>query len=91
MFSATRILREISTEIECVEPHVILLKCLSDANDVESAVQHVMWIREKSPQTVEFLLTQLVESLSTAPKMEHVLELLRALSEKGFVIGHIRL
>lgn len=35
---------------------------------------------------VQIMLIQVVESFSTAPKMEHVLELFKALSEKALSV-----
>ncbi|KAK1281609.1 Pentatricopeptide repeat-containing protein [Acorus calamus] len=83
--AASKTLCDLPPDVENSASHVILLKSLVDAADVNTAINHVDWIRENSDWKFEAISTQLIASLSTCPDPEPLIQLLRVMHEKGVV------
>ncbi|XP_027351947.1 pentatricopeptide repeat-containing protein At5g14080 [Abrus precatorius] len=59
------------------ESHVILLKCLADAQELPIAIEHLKWVQEKSPSILQDTCTGLLASLSSAKCPEPILQFLQ--------------
>ncbi|KAJ4729495.1 Pentatricopeptide repeat-containing protein [Melia azedarach] len=86
---AAKLLRGLATDIGHSDAHVILLKCLADAREVQIAIEHIKWIRETSPSMLQVISTELLASLSSSSQPEPILQLLHALHERclDFEVG----
>lgn len=84
---ATKLLCGLSSDLGHSDSHVILLKSLADAREVEMAIEHIKWVRESSPTMLQEISTELFASLpSSLPSSsypEPILLLLHALQEKN--------
>ena len=78
-------MRGLPSNIEDSGSHVILLKSVTDAGKIEIAIKHIEWIKFNSPFKLQLVLTELFASLSTAPKLEPVLQLLQIMHVHGLV------
>lgn len=79
---ATKLLRGLSSDLGHSDSHVILLKSLADAREVEMAIEHIKWIQESSPTMLQEISAELFASLSSSSYPEPILLLLHALQEK---------
>lgn len=73
------------SEIEDSDSHVILLKSLTDVGEIEMAIKHIKWIKLNSSFKFQTVLTELIASLSTAPKLEPVIHFLQVMHMEGLV------
>ncbi|WOL12863.1 pentatricopeptide repeat-containing protein [Canna indica] len=83
--AASTLIQTLPSEAANSESHVILLKGLTDAGLIEKAVQHLDWVRTNAHLIFQAVLTELIASLSTAPSLEPVTQLLRLMHARGFV------
>lgn len=79
---ATKLLHGLSSDLGHSDSHVILLKSLADAREVEMAIEHIKWIQESSPTMLQEISEELFASLSSSSYPEPILLLLHALQEK---------
>lgn len=63
------------------DSHVILLKCLADAKEVPSAIEHIKRVKKSSPSMLRVISTELLISLSSSSKPEPILQMLQAMQE----------
>lgn len=82
---ASNVMHGLPSNIEDSGSHVILLKSLTDAGEIEMAVKHMEWIKGNFSSKFQIVLTELIASLSTAPKLEPVLQLLRLMHVRGLI------
>lgn len=78
-------IRGLPSNIENSDSHVILLKSLIDAGEVEMAIKHIEWVRNNSPFKLQAILDELLSSLSTAPNLEPILQFLQIMHGHGLV------
>ncbi|XP_062105404.1 pentatricopeptide repeat-containing protein At5g14080 [Humulus lupulus] len=63
------------------DSHVILLKCLANAEEVPIAIKHMKWVQETSSSMLQVISAELSASVSSSPKPEPILQLLKATEE----------
>ncbi|KAG6511674.1 pentatricopeptide repeat-containing protein At5g14080-like [Zingiber officinale] len=83
--AASSLIQSLPSEAECTDSHVILLKGLAEAGLVEMSVEHIGWVQANVHSKFQAILTDLMASLSTAPSLEPVKQLLQAMHARGFV------
>ncbi|XP_008777847.1 pentatricopeptide repeat-containing protein At5g14080 isoform X1 [Phoenix dactylifera] len=83
--AASSVIHGLPSNIENSDSHVILLKSLTDAGEVEMAIKHIEWVGNNSPFKLQAILDELLSSLSTAPNLEPILQLLRTMHDHGLV------
>ncbi|XP_029131026.1 pentatricopeptide repeat-containing protein At5g14080 isoform X1 [Cajanus cajan] len=79
--SASKLLCSLNHDIGHAESHVILLKCLADAQEIPIAIEHLKWVQEKSPSMLQDICTGLLASLSSATCPEPMLEFLQRIQD----------
>jgi len=80
---ASEFLQGMNSDIENLDSHVILLKYLADANEVQVAIGHVKKVRETSPSMLRAIVTKLVAASHSSPsRSEPILSWLQAVGEK---------
>ena len=75
----------VPSNIESSNAHVILLKCLTDAEEIEIALEHIKWIRRYCSSMFQNIMNELMASLSTSASLQPVTKLLRYLHSQGLV------
>ncbi|BAT84776.1 Pentatricopeptide repeat-containing protein [Vigna angularis] len=75
--AASKLLCSLDHDIGCAESHIILLKSLSDAQEIPIAIEHFKWVQEKSPLILRDICTALLDSLSSATCPEPMLQFLQ--------------
>ncbi|XP_014523859.1 pentatricopeptide repeat-containing protein At5g14080 [Vigna radiata var. radiata] len=75
--AASKLLCSLNHDIGCAESHIILLKSLSDAQEIPIAIEHLKWVQEKSPLILRDICTALLDSLSSATCPEPMLQFLQ--------------
>ncbi|XP_047182026.1 pentatricopeptide repeat-containing protein At5g14080 isoform X2 [Vigna umbellata] len=75
--AASKLLCSLKHDIGCAESHIILLKSLSDAQEIPIAIEHLKWVQEKSPLILRDICTALLDSLSSATCPEPMLQFLQ--------------
>lgn len=83
--AASVVLSSVPSHIENFDSHVILLKSLTDAGEVEMAIEHIKWIRNNCGFKLQKTLSELIASLSTTPNFESVLKLLQGMHAEGLL------
>ncbi|KAJ7942773.1 Pentatricopeptide repeat-containing protein [Quillaja saponaria] len=58
--AASKLLCSLDYDIGHTESHVILLKCLADASELAVAIQHLKWVKETSPVTLQDISSELL-------------------------------
>ncbi|KAJ0988790.1 hypothetical protein J5N97_007146 [Dioscorea zingiberensis] len=79
------IMHGLPSVLEDSDSHVILLKSLMDAGQVNIAIKHVEWVRNSASFKLEKIYAELIASLSTAPEPDTVLQLLREMHVHGLI------
>ncbi|KAL0920871.1 hypothetical protein M5K25_007886 [Dendrobium thyrsiflorum] len=82
---ASHVMHGVPAKIESCDSDIILLKSLADAGEMDMAAKHVEWVKNNSPFKLQEIVNQLHESLSTTPKLDSVLQLLRAVQSQGLI------
>ncbi|XVF57745.1 hypothetical protein PTKIN_Ptkin07bG0007100 [Pterospermum kingtungense] len=82
---ASNLLCGLSSDITNSDSHVVMLKCLADAKEIQLAIKHVQRVRETSPSILQAIFNQLVTSLSSTSRPDSIQLLLQAIQEKGLV------
>ncbi|EEF49404.1 pentatricopeptide repeat-containing protein, putative [Ricinus communis] len=80
--AATKLLCGPAHDIGHSDSHVVLLKCLADAEEMSIAVEHIKQIREASSLMLQVISSELSALLSSSSKSESILFLLEAISDK---------
>uniref|UniRef100_A0A0A9HMD7 Pentacotripeptide-repeat region of PRORP domain-containing protein n=2 Tax=Arundo donax TaxID=35708 RepID=A0A0A9HMD7_ARUDO len=75
----------VPSNVESMNSHVILLKNLTDAGEVEMAIEHVKWIRSNCSSSLHNIMNELVASLSTSASLQHVTKLIQYLYSERLV------
>ncbi|OVA09602.1 Pentatricopeptide repeat [Macleaya cordata] len=83
--AASKVIRGLPPETGNPDSHILLLKCLADAGELGMATEHILWVGDCSPSTSQAIITELVSSLSSSLKPEPVIQLLRAMQQKGLI------
>ncbi|KAF4367694.1 hypothetical protein G4B88_001446 [Cannabis sativa] len=83
---------ELLCRLEChqvhSDSHVILLKCLVDAEEVPIAIKHMKWVQQASSSFLQVISSALSASVSSSSKPEAILQLLEAM-EQNLCLGNI--
>ncbi|KAK6280347.1 hypothetical protein POUND7_020614 [Theobroma cacao] len=79
---ASKLLCGLSSDIIHSDSHVVMLKCLADAKEIQFAIQHIQWIQETSPSMLQTIFTKLAASLSSTSRPDSIEQLLQAIQEK---------
>ncbi|XP_028555778.1 pentatricopeptide repeat-containing protein At5g14080 isoform X3 [Dendrobium catenatum] len=82
---ASHVMHGVPDKIESCDSDIILLKSLADAGEMDMAAKHVEWVKNNSPFKLQEIVNQLHESLSTTPKLDSVLQLLRSVQSQGLI------
>ncbi|XP_071703046.1 pentatricopeptide repeat-containing protein At5g14080 [Rutidosis leptorrhynchoides] len=61
------------------ESHMMLLKCLADAGEIDVAIEHMTKVGQLSPSMLHELRVELLSSLSSSSKSQKILELVRVI------------
>ncbi|KAJ4882850.1 Pentatricopeptide repeat-containing protein [Raphanus sativus] len=75
---ASQLLRE-REHLEHTGAHVVLLKCVADAKEVEIGIKHMKWIKEVSPTLVHTICSDLSSSFCSSSDPDSILPFIRAL------------
>uniref|UniRef100_A0A1J3JCX6 Pentatricopeptide repeat-containing protein n=1 Tax=Noccaea caerulescens TaxID=107243 RepID=A0A1J3JCX6_NOCCA len=75
---ASQLLRE-REQLEHTGAHVVLLKCVADAKEVEIGIKHMKWIKEVSPSLVRTISSDLSASFCSSSDPDSILPFIRAL------------
>ena len=75
---ASQLLRE-REHLEHTSAHVVLLKCVADAKEVEVGIKHMKWIKEVSPSLVHTICSDLWASFCSSSDPDSILPFIRAL------------
>ncbi|CDY58421.1 BnaC09g54650D [Brassica napus] len=75
---ASQLLRE-REHLEHTSAHVVLLKCVADAKEVEVGIKHMKWIKEVSPSLVHTICSDLSASFCSSSDPDSSLPFIRAL------------
>ncbi|CAF2347682.1 hypothetical protein HID58_039209 [Brassica napus] len=75
---ASQLLRE-REHLEHTSAHVVLLKCVADAKEVEIGIKHMKWIKEVSPSLVHTICSDLSASFCSSSDPDSILPFIRAL------------
>ncbi|KAL5793430.1 hypothetical protein ACOSP7_002024 [Xanthoceras sorbifolium] len=86
-FAAAKLLRGLASDIVHSDSHVILLKCLANADEVQAAIEHIKWIQENSPSTLEVISNELLAPISSYSQPASIVRLLQAVQERCLVPG----
>ncbi|KAG2285590.1 hypothetical protein Bca52824_045194 [Brassica carinata] len=65
--------------LEHTSAHVVLLKCVADAKEVEVGIKHMKWIKEVSPSLVHTICSDLSASFCSSSDPDSILPFIRAL------------
>ncbi|KNA03062.1 hypothetical protein SOVF_212740, partial [Spinacia oleracea] len=65
--------------------HVILLKYLAEANQYETAINHLKQVMAASPSLLQEISTEILGLLSSSPNPEPILQLLQEMQQNEFV------
>ncbi|CAM0876637.1 unnamed protein product [Alopecurus aequalis] len=83
--TALSVMFGLPSNIESSNAHVILLKCLTDAEEIEMALEHIKWIRRYCGSMFQNIMNELMASLSTSASLQPVTKLVRYLHSQGLV------
>ncbi|CAM0876633.1 unnamed protein product [Alopecurus aequalis] len=83
--TALSVMFGLPSHIESSNAHVILLKCLTDAGEIEMALKHIKWIRHDCSSMFQNVMNELMASLSTSASLQPVTKLVRYLHSQGLV------
>lgn len=75
---ASKLLRE-REHLEHTSAHVVLLKCVADAKEVEIGIRHMKWIKEVSPSLVGAISSDMLGSFCSSSDPDSILPFIRAL------------
>ncbi|KAG7555209.1 Pentatricopeptide repeat [Arabidopsis suecica] len=75
---ASQLLRE-KEHLEHTMAHVVLLKCVADAKEVEIGIRHMKWIKEVSPSLVHTISSDLLASFCSSSDPDSILPFIRAI------------
>lgn len=75
---ASQLLRE-REHLEHTSAHVVLLKCVADAKEVEIGIKHMKWIKEVSPSLIRTISSDLLGSFCSSSDPDSILPFIRAL------------
>ncbi|XP_044501247.1 pentatricopeptide repeat-containing protein At5g14080 isoform X3 [Mangifera indica] len=78
---AVKFLHGLAPDMGHSESHVILLKCLADAREIQVAIEHIKWLQKTSPSILQVIATELSALLSSLSQPEPILQLLQAVQE----------
>ncbi|XP_015632358.1 pentatricopeptide repeat-containing protein At5g14080 [Oryza sativa Japonica Group] len=82
---ALSVLSCIPSNVESVNSHVILLKCLIDVGEVDLAIEHIKSIRSNFSSSFQNIINELMASLSTSASLQPVTRLISYLNSQGIV------
>lgn len=78
--AASKLLCSLSNKIEDTYSHVIFLRCLADAGEMQIAIKHIKWVEDTSPSKLQAISTELFGSLSSSSlEPQQILSLLQAM------------
>ncbi|KAM0924835.1 hypothetical protein ACQ4PT_004742 [Festuca glaucescens] len=83
--AALSVMFSVPSNIESSNSHVILLKFLTDAEEIEMALEHIKWIKRCCSSTFQGIMNELMASLSTSASLQPVTKLVRYLHSQGLV------
>ncbi|XP_047086126.1 pentatricopeptide repeat-containing protein At5g14080-like [Lolium rigidum] len=83
--AALSVMFSVPSNIETSNSHVILLKFLTDAGEIEMALEHIKWIKRCCSSTFQGIMNELMASLSTSASLQPVTKLVRYLHSQGLV------
>ncbi|KAI4985269.1 hypothetical protein ZWY2020_017899 [Hordeum vulgare] len=83
--AALGVMSSLPSTIESSNSHVILLKCLTDVEEIEMASEHIMWIRHYCSSAFQNIMNELMASLSTSASLQPVRKLVCYLHSQGLV------
>ncbi|XP_037441973.1 pentatricopeptide repeat-containing protein At5g14080-like [Triticum dicoccoides] len=83
--TALGVMSSLPSNIESSNSHVILLKCLTDVEEIEMASEHIKWIRRYCSSAFQNIMNELMASLSTSASLQNVRKLVCYLHSQGLV------
>jgi len=82
---ALSVMCSVPSNVENLNSHVILLKNLTDVGEVETAIEHLKWIRNNCSSNFQNIMNELMASLSTSASLQHVTKLTQCLHSQKLV------
>lgn len=82
LMTASKFICSLSPGIGGAESHLILLKYLADAREIQTASEHLKWVKERSPWTLNDIRTGLLASLSSVSCSRSTLQFLQMIPDK---------
>ncbi|XP_006651880.2 pentatricopeptide repeat-containing protein At5g14080 [Oryza brachyantha] len=73
------------SNVQSVNSHVILLKCLTDVGEVDLAIEHIKSIRGNFSSCFQIVINELMASLSTSASLQSVTRLISYLNSQGII------
>ncbi|KAA8548252.1 hypothetical protein F0562_004487 [Nyssa sinensis] len=80
--AASRLLCGFTNDMGHSDSHVLFLKCLVDAREIQIAIEHIKWTGDNAPLMLQGICSELLGSLSSSSKPELILQLLQSVQEK---------
>ncbi|XWS32616.1 hypothetical protein CRYUN_Cryun22dG0005400 [Craigia yunnanensis] len=80
---SSKLLCGLSSDITNSDSHVVMLKCLADAKEIQFAIKHIQRVQETSPSILQAIFNKLVTSLSSTSRPDSIEQLLQAIQEKS--------
>ncbi|KAE8661648.1 Pentatricopeptide repeat-containing protein [Hibiscus syriacus] len=80
---ASKLLCVLNSDIAHSDAHVVLLKWLADAKEIQLAINHTQRVRETSPSTLQAILSKLGASVSPTSRSGSINQLLYTIKKKG--------
>lgn len=80
---ASKLLCVLNSDIAHSDAHVVMLKWLADAKEIQLAIKHIQRVRETSPSNLQAIFSKLATSVSSTSGPNSTGQLLQAIQEEG--------
>ncbi|MBA0814570.1 hypothetical protein Gohar_020394 [Gossypium harknessii] len=80
---ASKLLCVLNSDIAHSDTHVVMLKWLADAKEIQLAIKHIQRVRGTSPSILQAIFSKLVASVSSTSGPNSTEQLLQAIQEEG--------
>ncbi|MBA0842240.1 hypothetical protein Goarm_002082 [Gossypium armourianum] len=80
---ASKLLCVLNSDIAHSDTHVVMLKWLADAKEIQLAIKHIQRVRGTSPSILQAIFSKLAASVSSTSGPNSTEQLLQAIQEEG--------
>ncbi|XP_028772487.1 pentatricopeptide repeat-containing protein At5g14080-like [Neltuma alba] len=81
LMTASKFICSLSPEIQGAESHLTLIKYLADAREIPIALEHLKWVKERSPWTLNDIRAGLLASLSSVSCSQSIIQFLQMIPD----------